>query len=149
MTKINITKEFRFEAAHALLGYDGPCRNVHGHSYELSVTITGEPISDQGSPKLGMVMDFGDLKKIIKKNIIDPLDHALILSSAIPEADKRQLSSMFDNLVIVDFQPTSENLLVDFAQKIKKLLPVKVRLHSLKLRETANSFAEWFNEDPD
>ena len=147
MTKIQVTKEFRFEAAHALLGYDGPCRNVHGHSYELSVTITGEPITDPGSPKLGMVMDFGDLKKIIKTSIIDPLDHALILNSDMPEPEKQALTGMFDNIVMVNFQPTSENLLLDFAEKIRKLLPPDIRLHSLKLRETANSYAAWFNED--
>ena len=69
MNHIRVTKEFRFEAAHALKGYDGPCKNVHGHSYELSVTVIGIPIADRQSTKLGMVMDFGDLKKIIKKQI--------------------------------------------------------------------------------
>ncbi|HQQ12325.1 MAG TPA: 6-carboxytetrahydropterin synthase, partial [Bacteroidales bacterium] len=65
MSKIRITKEFKFEMAHALLGYDGPCRNVHGHSYELIVTVIGEPIAETGHVKLGMVMDFGDLKRIV------------------------------------------------------------------------------------
>jgi len=60
---IRITKEFKFEMAHALKGYDGPCKNIHGHSYELMVTILGYPVVDESSPKLGMVMDFGDLKK--------------------------------------------------------------------------------------
>ena len=58
---IHLTKIFRFEAAHALMGYDGRCRNIHGHSYEMRVTIKGNPIMDDNSPKNGMVMDFGDL----------------------------------------------------------------------------------------
>jgi 6-pyruvoyltetrahydropterin/6-carboxytetrahydropterin synthase len=147
MTHIRITKEFRFEAAHALKGYDGPCRNIHGHSYELSVTITGEPDSAMDSPKRGMVMDFSDLKKIIKKSVIDPFDHALILSSGYPEDIFKGSGEAFSNMVFVEYQPTSENLLIDFASRIRRLLPLTVRLHSLKLRETTTSYAEWFAED--
>jgi 6-pyruvoyltetrahydropterin/6-carboxytetrahydropterin synthase len=145
MAVIRITREFRFESAHALKGYDGPCRNVHGHSYELAVTIAGTPEADQGSPKLGMVMDFGDLKRLIQSNIIDPLDHALILDST--QSDVIPAREPFANVVYVDFQPTSENLLLDFAARIKNLLPRGMKLHHLLLRETASSFAEWFAED--
>jgi 6-pyruvoyltetrahydropterin/6-carboxytetrahydropterin synthase len=145
MAVIRITREFRFESAHALKGYDGPCRNIHGHSYELSVTVTGFPVTDENSPKLGMVMDFGDLKRLIQSNIIDPLDHTLVLDSSqkgiIPAGEP------FANVVFVDFQPTSENLLLDFAVRIKQLLPPGITLHHLILRETASSFAEWFAED--
>jgi len=147
MTFIRITKEFRFEAAHALKGYDGPCRNIHGHSYELSVTITGEPVSAMDSPKKGMVMDFSELKKIIKKSIIDPFDHALILSSDYPDEIFKKPGEAFSNIIFVEYQPTSENLLIDFAARIRNLLPSTVRLHSLNLRETATSYAGWFADD--
>ncbi len=66
MNWIRITKEFRFEMAHALWNYDGLCRNLHGHSYILRVTVKGQPIADSNHPKFGMVMDFGDLKAIVK-----------------------------------------------------------------------------------
>jgi len=72
-----ITKEFKFECAHALTGYDGKCSHIHGHSYKLRVTVKGKPIDDPKSPKFGMVLDFNDLEKIIKENIIDKFDHAL------------------------------------------------------------------------
>ena len=62
MSKIRITKKFTFEAGHALYGYDGKCKNVHGHSYKLYVTVIGVPISDKGNVKYGMVIDFSDLK---------------------------------------------------------------------------------------
>jgi 6-pyruvoyltetrahydropterin/6-carboxytetrahydropterin synthase len=149
MTLIRITKEFSFEAAHALKGYDGPCRNIHGHSYKLSVTITGEPVSAVNSPKIGMVMDFSELKKIIKKSIIDPFDHALILGADFPEDIFKRSDDAFSNVIFVEYQPTSENLLVDFAARIRDLLPSAVRLHSLRLRETATSYAEWFAEEND
>ncbi|MCO4780523.1 MAG: 6-pyruvoyl tetrahydropterin synthase family protein, partial [Flavobacteriaceae bacterium] len=67
MSKIRITKQFSFETGHALFGYDGKCRNVHGHSYKLSVTVIGSPIEEKGAVKLGMVIDFSDLKKIVKE----------------------------------------------------------------------------------
>ena len=147
MDRIRITKEFRFEAAHALTGYDGPCRNVHGHSYELSVTVTGVPVTDRQSTKLGMVMDFGDLKKIIKKQIVDPFDHALLLNSELQPAELHKFGEPFTNIVLLPYQPTSENFLIDFAKRIRELLPEGVSLHSMRLRETASSYAEWFSSD--
>lgn len=147
MPVIRITKEFSFEAAHALKGYDGPCRNVHGHSYHLSVTIIGTPIQDPSSTKNGMVMDFGDLKRIVKKNIIDPFDHALILGPGHEDLISTLPKESCDNIRLVSYQPTSENLLSDFAQRIQELLPPYVQLYALRLRETANSYAEWFAKD--
>ena len=147
MTTIRITKEFRFEAAHALKGYDGPCRNIHGHSYQLSVTIAGIPSEDASSPKKGMVMDFGDLKAIVKENIIDQFDHALILGRDFPSTELHKFEESAENIVYVDYQPTSENMLVDFAKRISLLLPPQVKLCSLRLRETNNSYAEWFASD--
>ena len=79
MAIIRLTKEFSFESAHALDGYDGLCREIHGHSYRLFVTIKGEPVSEESNPKLGMVMDFGDLKRIVNGEIIDRLDHSFVM----------------------------------------------------------------------
>jgi len=147
VNRIRVTKEFTFEAAHALAGYDGPCRNIHGHSYQLSVTVTGSPVTDPASPKLGMVMDFGDLKKLIKKQIVDPFDHALLLNSHTADALLQQYGDQSGNVVLLPYQPTSENFLIDFAKRISELLPPGVKLYSLRLRETANSYSEWFVED--
>ncbi|MEI7982942.1 MAG: 6-carboxytetrahydropterin synthase [Bacteroidota bacterium] len=147
MNQIRVTKEFRFEAAHALRGYDGPCKNVHGHSYELSVTVTGTPETDIHSAKLGMVMDFGDLKKIITIQIINRFDHALLLNSDQPGEEIIKVGEPFTNIVFLPYQPTSENFLLDFAQRIKGILPKGIKLHSMRLRETGSSFAEWYASD--
>jgi len=147
MDKIRITKSFRFEMAHALAGYDGLCKHIHGHSYELLVTVIGEPVQDATSPKLGMVMDFGDLKKVVKKLIVDRYDHALVISETsralIPEGNR----DVFGKVVIVPWQPSSENFLINFAQLLQSELPLNVKLHNLKLRETATSCAEWYASD--
>ena len=133
--------------AHALYGHDGPCRHLHGHSYELFVTIKGEPLQDPDSSKNGMVMDFGDLKKIVRSKIIDRFDHALVLNTQTPMPAGLDTFSLFDNMILVDFQPSSENLLVHFAELIKPELPANVELYSMKLRETVTSYAEWFHDD--
>lgn len=144
---IRITKEFKFEMAHALMGYDGPCRNIHGHSYELKVTLAGKPISDESNPKLGMVMDFGELKKIVRKAVVDEFDHALVLNSKMPVVLIDELKENFERIIMVDYQPTSELMIIDFAERIQKLLPENVKLKYLLLRETVTSYAEWFAEE--
>lgn len=144
---VRISKQFMFEMAHALPGHDGPCRNIHGHSYELTVTISGEPISDITSPKFGMLMDFKDLKKIINDAVIYQFDHALLLRRDAYHDLSDLLQQYGSKLLLVDYQPTSENMVIDFAYRIKPLLPSEIKLHSLKLRETVTSFAEWFAEE--
>jgi 6-pyruvoyltetrahydropterin/6-carboxytetrahydropterin synthase len=143
---IRLTKEFKFEMAHALKGYDGLCRNIHGHSYELLVTVTGIPVMDTASTKLGMVMDFGDLKKIVRKSIIDEFDHALVLNRESAD-DFNVDAEMFGRTILVDYQPTSENMLIDFVERLKDKMPADVKLHHLLLRETVTSYAEWFSAD--
>ncbi len=148
MAVIRLTKEFSFEAAHALEGYDGACREIHGHSYRLFVTVKGEPESDPASPKQGMVMDFGVLKRIVGEEIVDRFDHALILRDSAANAPLLEaLGVRFSNIRTVDYQPTCENMLADFAARISRRLPERVRLHSLRLHETATSYAEWHSED--
>lgn len=144
---IRVTKEFPFEMAHVLRNYDGPCRNVHGHSYRLFVTISGVPVEIPDNPKNGMVIDFTDLKKIIKKEIVNVFDHAVVVSSYFEKEKLDMFTKLFGNTVIVDYQPTCENMVADFAERIAKQLPQGVKLHSLKLYETATSYAEWFASD--
>lgn len=145
--KIRITKEFGFEMAHALWNYDGKCKNIHGHSYKLFVTVKGTPIEEENHPKNGMVMDFGDLKKIVNKKIVDTHDHALALNKNTPHAEFFNREHYFDLVLLKDYQPTCEKMVVEFAEIIKQELPKNVELVSIKLYETATSYAEWLAED--
>ncbi|MFZ3274973.1 MAG: 6-carboxytetrahydropterin synthase [Lutibacter sp.] len=148
MSKIRITKQFNFETAHALYGYDGKCKNIHGHSYKLSVTVIGTPISDSTNVKYGMVIDFGDLKKIVSSEIVNKFDHATVFNKNTPHIElAKELEKRDHNVILVDYQPTSEMMLVDFAEKINGRLPENVKLHSLKLQETGTSNAEWHASD--
>ena len=145
MKKIRITKEFKFEMAHALFGYDGLCKNIHGHSYRLWVTIIGNVLEEENHVKNGMVLDFSILKKIVKPEIVDKYDHSLVLNANSPHANID--FSAFEKVFLLPYQPTSENLVYDFVKVIKEKLPKNVVLYKVILSETANSYAEWCADD--
>jgi 6-pyruvoyltetrahydropterin/6-carboxytetrahydropterin synthase len=147
MSTIRVTRIFRFEMAHALWGYDGLCKNIHGHSYVLKVTVTGHPITDETDSKHGMVIDFGDLKKVVNRNIVEVFDHSVVLNARAPIGSIEGINEMFDRKNVFDFQPTAENLVAHFARILTGHLPETVRLHSVRLYETTNSYAEWFAAD--
>ena len=120
---LSVTKKFEFEACHHLPHYDGACHNMHGHSYKLEVTVCGEPIKDTNDHKCGMIVDFKDLKKIVKENVVDIYDHSC-------------LDTFFDN-------PTAENMVITISHIIRDKLPKGVKLVSCKLWETSTSYAEY------
>ncbi|MDD2584298.1 MAG: 6-carboxytetrahydropterin synthase [Bacteroidales bacterium] len=145
MSIIRVTKEFRFEGAHSLVNYDGKCRSIHGHSYKLLVTLKGSPQKESKEPKTGMVIDFSELKRVINKIIVDKYDHALILREDALLA--QEILDSYGNVIITPFQPTSENLIIHFAQLLNRELPSFLELYSLRLYETTTSFVEWFAQD--
>lgn len=143
--KIRITKEFHFEMSHCLNNYNGACKNIHGHSYKLFVTLRGEPSKDKNSSSYGMVMDFTQLKKMVKENILDIFDHSLVIERNSPFIEFIKQIDTKKN--IVDFQPTCENFVLYFKKQIEPLLPQNVELYKMVLYETASSCAEWNKDD--
>ena len=145
---IRVTKKFTFDMAHALYGYDGPCKNIHGHTYVLYVTLKGKALENENHPKNGMVIDFTDLKKIVKEEIVDVFDHATVFNKNTPHVElARELQQRGHHVILVDYQPTSENMVIDFATKISNRLPANIQLFSLRLQETETSYAEWYASD--
>lgn len=148
MNKIRVTKSFNFETAHALYGYDGKCKNIHGHSYKLFVTVKGTPIQDNSNPKFGMVIDFGDIKKLVKAQVVDQFDHAILLNENSPHKTLgAQLIAEGHKVIFTSYQPSCENMLLDMVDLIRPHLDASVELHSLRLHETETSYAEWIAED--
>ena len=121
MTKV--TKLFEFEACHHLPHYDGACHNIHGHSYKLEVTVSGQVSKNENDPKCGMIIDFKDLNAIVKSVAVDKYDHS-------------NLNEFFPN-------PTAEIMVKQIAVDIMSKLPQGVYLMSCKLWETSTSYAEW------
>ena len=123
MSKVYITKRFTFEACHRLDKYAGKCSNLHGHSYKLEVTISGNVNKNKR-----FVMDFADLKGIV---------HALIISSH----DHNYLNNLY-------VEPTAEHMAVGFFNQEDNLLnaDLETKLESVKLWETEDSYAEYRGE---
>ena len=145
--KIRVTKKFTFDMAHALYGHDGACANIHGHTYHLSVTIFGSPLMEINNPKDGMVIDFSDLKTIVKKEVIDRFDHALVLNGNSPHNKVEVLHQQFNKISLVPFQPSCENMLIEIKNILIHFFNVRHQLISLRLDETPTSYAEWHLND--
>jgi 6-pyruvoyltetrahydropterin/6-carboxytetrahydropterin synthase len=140
---LQLTKIFRFETAHAIHHYQGSCRNIHGHSYKLQVTVTSPHTDDNDIAAPGFIFDFKELKKLVLEGIIVKLDHKLVLSQAY--LDEYEGMNAHENLVVWQAEPTAENMLIYIRRELQKILPATTRLVSLKLYETEDSFAEWIN----
>lgn len=131
--------------AHAIHGYAGACKNIHGHSYELHVTVTSANDSNDFIPSPGFVIDFKEIKKLVNTTLTELFDHKLILSRAFIDDHPSFLSQ--ENLVIWDFEPSAENMLLHIKQIMCKKLPPELKLVHLKLYETKDSYAEWINHN--
>jgi len=141
MSKIRVTKEFDFEMAHALWNYDGACKNIHGHSYKLFVTLFGVPITNRNDPKFGMVLDFKDLNRMIKGPVVDFLDHSLVVYTEAEGESLTAVRKMYERVHVFDFQPTCENLVLYIVDIIRPIRSRELALQSIKLLETASSYA--------
>jgi 6-pyruvoyltetrahydropterin/6-carboxytetrahydropterin synthase len=140
---LKLTKIFHFETAHAIHGYEGACKNIHGHSYELHVTVTAAANTDDYIPAPGFVIDFKEIKKVVKEQVIVNLDHKLLLSKQFISENK--YTSQQENIKVWDIEPTAENLLLYIKKVLTASLPATVKLSHLKLYETKDSYAEWCN----
>jgi 6-pyruvoyltetrahydropterin/6-carboxytetrahydropterin synthase len=145
--KIRVTKKFTIDMAHALYGYDGPCKNIHGHTYTLSVTLSGIPISDAQNAKNGMVIDFGDIKKLVRENIVSIFDHALVIYQHAPYSNTGFFDHEFEKVIKLPFQPTCENLLLHFLHILNEKCDHSTPIIAMRLDETPTSYSEWFKSD--
>lgn len=138
-----VTKIFHFEMAHAIYRYPGVCRNIHGHSYTLHVSVSSSGSSDDFIPTPGFEIDFKEIKKVVVGSVIKSLDHKLILSRDYLAQYPTLLS--LENLVVWEAEPTAENLLIYIRRLLENSLPEGVKLAKLKIYETKDSYAEWLN----
>ena len=138
---LSITKIFHFEMAHAIYGYAGTCKNIHGHSYKLHVTLSAAKNETDYIPAPGFLADFKDIKKWVQASVIEKFDHCLLLSADFITTNPT-ISSL-KNLVIFEAEPTAENLLIHIRLMLVNIFPDNLKLIHLKLFETKDSYAEW------
>ncbi|QMT35744.1 6-carboxytetrahydropterin synthase QueD [Neisseria wadsworthii] len=136
---MKITKIFTFDSSHMLDGHDGKCQNLHGHTYKLEVVVAGGLI--KSGAKDGMVMDFADLKTIVKHTIIEPFDHAFIYNGNNPR--ESQIAALLEGwnmkTMRLDFRTTAENMAAYMYACLKN---AGLHVSLIRLWETPTSCAE-------
>ena len=142
---LEVTKTIEWDMGHRIPNHNGQCRYPHGHSYKLEVTLKGTPITTKGASDEGMLIDFSDLKKILKEKIQSVLDHRFIIAEedhffkkALGEEASRELK-----IVYMPFIPTSENLIIWCYEQIKNEFPENLSCSKLKLYESSSSWSEY------
>ena len=134
---ITVTKTIRFDAAHVLTNHQGLCKNLHGHTYRVDVSVA------QGSGDTrDMVIDFKDLKRIASEVVCERFDHAFIYNTE--SAGEREIAAVVEKngmrTVAIPFRSTAENLARMFFGELKARIP---GLSAVKVWETADSCAEY------
>lgn len=141
----SITRRFSFDSAHRVYGHEGKCRHLHGHRYDLEVTLSGEKLSG------GMLVDFGSIKTWIGEFIDNRVDHNIILWKKDPllKILKYDKHSGKDPLVL-NHNPTAENLAVFFWEAVHAILFQKeinnVSIQQIRVYETPNCWSDYFGQ---
>ncbi len=138
---LQLTKIFQFETAHAISGYEGLCRNIHGHSYELHVTVRARNLKAGFIDKPGFLVDFKEIKAVVKEEIVNYFDHRLFVSAAYL-ASHPSIADL-ENLEVWDYEPSAENILLFILEKLNRAFPEQIYIHNMRLYETSTSYAEW------
>lgn len=140
---MKISKIFTFDASHMLDGHDGKCQNLHGHTYQLEVTVASILISE--GAKAGMVMDFADLKTWVKQTILEPFDHAFLYHGN--NERESQIAALLEGWQMktlrLNQRTTAEHLAIEMYHRLQA---VGVPVCRIKLWETPTSYAEYEGE---
>lgn len=143
---MRVSKTYRTETAHRLLNYEGPCANIHGHSYLWEVTVEG-----MTDPSTGMIIDFKDLKGYIQ-TVLDMFDHTLVLNNNDPLTLMGNSAIEYCTKVFqMAGNPTAENFARYVGKKIQETFNNKnkqlYKVVAVKCHETTTSYAEWVPEE--
>lgn len=143
---MEITTRLEFDAGHRIPDHKSQCRNLHGHRYVIEITLSGDIISEENASENGMVMDFSDVKRIAKKNIIDTWDHAfLVFKNDIAVVDF--LNTLPDHkTVLFPKVPTAENMAAEAFKILNRqyldTYSNQLKLRRVRLYETPNNWAD-------
>ncbi len=128
-----------FDSAHFLAGYEGKCRNIHGHRWTVEVEVGGEKLLPEG-PCREMIVDFGDLKKDLREKT-EELDHALIIEKGtLKEKTLEALLEEGFRIIQIDFRPTAENMAKYFYDKMAEM---GYHVVKVTVAETPNNVASY------
>jgi 6-pyruvoyltetrahydropterin/6-carboxytetrahydropterin synthase len=148
---MRITRRLEFDAGHRIPNHASLCRHLHGHRYAIEVTVSGNVVTAAGDAEQGMVADFGGLKELMNRHVVDPWDHAFLVY-----ANDTQMVSFLNSIpkhrtVIFDAPPTAEHL----AQTALRILAKacadnygsRIRIEQVRIYETPNCWADALTGD--
>ena len=125
--------------AHILDGHDGKCQNLHGHTYKLQVEVSGDLVLE--GAKKGMVVDFTDVKRVVKEAILDPMDHAFIYDTTSERECK--IAALLNELNLKTFGISMRTTAEEMARFMFNCLKDKLPISAIRLWETPTSFCEY------
>lgn len=144
---MQITRRLEFDAGHRIPNHTSQCRHLHGHRYAIEITLSGDIITAEGVSEQGMVMDYSEVKRIAKEELVDAWDHAFLVYR-----NDREVLDFLNSLdghktVIMDVPPTAENLaMVAFRQldsAYRDTYGNHLRLERVRIYETPNNWADF------
>ncbi|MBI4938906.1 MAG: 6-carboxytetrahydropterin synthase QueD [Nitrosomonadales bacterium] len=143
---MQVTRRLEFDAGHRIPNHASQCRHLHGHRYAIEITLSGEIIADEGASEQGMVMDYSEVKRIAKEQLVDEWDHAFL----VYRGDRTVLDFLNGlpghKTVVLDAPPTAENLamlafgLLDGAYR--DTYGNHLQLERVRIYETPNNWAD-------
>ncbi|MCK9272747.1 6-carboxytetrahydropterin synthase QueD [Candidatus Gracilibacteria bacterium] len=142
---MQITKIYEWDMGHRIPNHTSQCSNIHGHRYKIEITLEGDIIDNKGASNEGMIIDFGDIKKITKEFIDSKLDHGYMgyKGDVVLDLIKKENFKYIE----VDFIPTAENIAVwifnELSPKFQNIYGKNLKLHKIKLYETPNNFVSY------
>lgn len=145
-SKYSLTCEMLFDAAHRLSNYEGKCKRIHGHTYKVIVTVSGDGLNEWGA-----LMDFGDLKKIMTQNIDERYDHKLLLyvDDPLNKAIAKALP-MDDWVVWMNTNTSAEDIAKDIYTELQVVLKTitksTVKMEKVTVYETPKNAASYEEE---
>ena len=129
---ISITRRLEFDSGHRIPNHDGQCKHLHGHRYAIEVTLTGEVADHPGKADDGMVLDFGDIKRLTNQYVVEPWDHAFLVAK--------------EDEGLVAFLATLPNHKTVVMQPVfSKSFSGRLELSALRLYETPNCWADVYH----
>lgn len=148
---MQITRRLEFDAGHRIPDHDSQCRHLHGHRYVIEVTLSGRVVEMGGRSDSGMVLDFSEVKRLVKAHVVDPWDHAFLAYRGDRPVVDFLASLPGHKTVLLDCIPTAENLariaflLLD--PKFQGVYGDRLYLERVRLYETPNCWADFRSSD--
>jgi len=141
-----ITRKLEFDAGHRITTHNSQCRHLHGHRYVIEITLSGDIITDEGVAEQGMVMDFSEVKRIAKTQLVDQWDHAFLVYSGDTSVINFLQTIEDHKTVVFDSQPTAEHLAITafsiLDEAYQDSYGNQLRLEQVRLFETPNCWAD-------